>query len=157
MEVPRLRVELELQLLAYATAIATRDLSPVCDPHHGSRQRRIFNALSEARDWTHILMDTSQVRYCWATVGTPYYDILNMPLNLSFSSKDSHFLQLKICILEKPTGIVSERLHVSTKSTAIIHILINLWDFDNQHNTYRILRVSIWMNECYNWMLISEI
>ena len=46
MEVPRLGAELELQLLAYITARATRDLSLVCDLHHGSRQRRILNPLS---------------------------------------------------------------------------------------------------------------
>ena len=36
MEVPRLGVQLELQLLAYTTATATPDLSGVCDLHHGS-------------------------------------------------------------------------------------------------------------------------
>ena len=54
-----------------------------------------------------------------------HYDIVNMPFNLSFSSKDSHFLRLKICTLEKPISIISERPHVSIKSTSIIHILIN--------------------------------
>ena len=34
MEVPRLGVELELQLPAYATAIAMRDLNRFCDIHH---------------------------------------------------------------------------------------------------------------------------
>ena len=38
MEVPRLGVELELQLLAYTTAIVTPDPSRVCDLHHGSGQ-----------------------------------------------------------------------------------------------------------------------
>ena len=33
MEVPRLGVALELQLLVYATATATQDLSHVCNPH----------------------------------------------------------------------------------------------------------------------------
>ena len=37
------------------------DLSCVCDIHHSSRQHRIFNALSEARDPTCIFMDTSWV------------------------------------------------------------------------------------------------
>ena len=50
MEVPRLGVEWELQLPAYATATATPDLSCICNLHHSSRQRRIFNQLSEARD-----------------------------------------------------------------------------------------------------------
>ena len=50
MKVPRLRVELELQPTAYATATATQDPSCICDLHHSSRQRRIRNPLSEARD-----------------------------------------------------------------------------------------------------------
>ena len=37
MEVPRLGVETELQLPAYATATATLDLSLICDLHHSSR------------------------------------------------------------------------------------------------------------------------
>ena len=61
-EVPRLGVELELQLPAYTTATATRDLSHVCDLHHSSQQRRILNPLSEARDRTRNLMDTSWVQ-----------------------------------------------------------------------------------------------
>ena len=50
MEVPRLGVESELQLLAYATAIAMSDLSHVCDLHHSSWQRWTLNPLNEARD-----------------------------------------------------------------------------------------------------------
>ena len=50
MEVPRLGVELELQLLAYATATAMPDLSRICDLHHSLQQRWILNPLSEARD-----------------------------------------------------------------------------------------------------------
>ena len=52
MEVPRLGVESELQLLAYTTATATWDPSRICDPHHSSQQRWILNPLSEARDGT---------------------------------------------------------------------------------------------------------
>ena len=50
MEIPRLGVELELQLLAYTTATVMQDLSQVCDLHHSSWQCRILNLLSEARD-----------------------------------------------------------------------------------------------------------
>ena len=62
MEVPRLGVQLELQ--PPACAIATRDLSCVCDLQHSSQQHQILNPLSEARDQTRVLMDTSRDYYC---------------------------------------------------------------------------------------------
>ena len=71
MEVPRLGVQSELQLLAYTTATGTRDRSHVCDLHHSSWQHWFLNPLSEAWNQTHILMDTSQVHYHWAITGTP--------------------------------------------------------------------------------------
>ena len=71
MEVPRLGVKSELQLLTYATATATWDPSHVCDLHHSSRQCWSLNPLSEARDQTYNLMDTSWTHFCCATTGTP--------------------------------------------------------------------------------------
>ena len=65
--VPGSGVELELQLPAYTTAIATWDLRLVCDPHHSSWRHWILNQLIKARDRTHVLMDTSWVCYHWAT------------------------------------------------------------------------------------------
>ena len=64
-EVPRLGVQSDLQLPAYATATATatQDLSHVCNLHHSSRQCQIPNPQSKARDGTHILMDTSRVHF----------------------------------------------------------------------------------------------
>ena len=63
MTIPRLGVESELQLLAYATAPAPPmiDLSHICDLHHSFVAMADPKALSEARDGTRILMDTSQV------------------------------------------------------------------------------------------------
>ena len=62
MEVPRLVVKLELQLLAYGIAIATTpDLSHVYNPHHSSQQLRNLNSLSKARDQTLIFMNTSWI------------------------------------------------------------------------------------------------
>ena len=45
-----LGVELGLQLLAYAIALATLDLSCICDLCHSLKQHRILNPLSEAED-----------------------------------------------------------------------------------------------------------
>ena len=67
MEVPRLGVESELKLLAYARAIATPDPSL----HHSSRQRRILNSLSDARGRTCNLMVPSRICFHCATMGTP--------------------------------------------------------------------------------------
>ena len=37
-----------------------RSISRFCNLHHCSQQHQIPNPLSKARDWTHILVDTSQ-------------------------------------------------------------------------------------------------
>ena len=72
MEVPRpgQGFQLQLQLPAYTTATAKRDLSHIFDLHHSSWQRWISNPLSVDRDRTHILMDTSQVYFQCTTGGT---------------------------------------------------------------------------------------
>ena len=69
MEVPRLGVKLELQLLA--TATATPNLSHVCDLHHSSWQCCIPDPLSEGRDRAQILMDNSQIHFHCTTTVTP--------------------------------------------------------------------------------------
>ena len=56
MEIPKLEVKLELQVPTYATA--RQDPNHLCNLHHSCW---ILNPLSEARDPTHILMDTSPV------------------------------------------------------------------------------------------------
>ena len=49
MEVPRLGVQLELQLPACASATATSGLSSVCDLHHNSRQHRILKPTEQGQ------------------------------------------------------------------------------------------------------------
>ena len=44
----------------------------VCDPHHSSWQCLIPNPLRQARNRTCILLDTSQISFCWATMATPF-------------------------------------------------------------------------------------
>ena len=62
-EVPWLVVESELQLLVYTTATATQELSHVCNLYHSSRQRWILDPLSEARDQTRVLTNTSKIHF----------------------------------------------------------------------------------------------
>ena len=64
-------VKSELQLPAYTTATTMQDLSCVFDLHHSSQQHLILNPLFEARDRACILMDTSQICFCCAMMGTP--------------------------------------------------------------------------------------
>ena len=61
MKFPRLGVKSELQLLAYLTATATQDPS------------QLLNPLSDARDQTCILMDTSRVQAVVRSHGNSLY------------------------------------------------------------------------------------
>ena len=60
MKVPRPGGESELQLLACATATATLDLSCNWELHLTLWQLQILNPLRRAREWTCILIDTSE-------------------------------------------------------------------------------------------------
>ena len=51
----------DLQPLSYTTATAMQDPSRICYLPHSSWQHHILNPLSEARDRTCILLDTSRV------------------------------------------------------------------------------------------------
>ena len=62
MDVPRLGVVLELQLLAYTTTTATRDLSHICHLCCSLRQHQILNPLSKT--WLH-----PHLHRHWATMG----------------------------------------------------------------------------------------
>ena len=73
MKVPRLGVQLELQLLACDTGIAMPDLSCVRNLHHSSRQSQVLNPLSEASYQTHVLMDTSWVCQPLSHKGKPNF------------------------------------------------------------------------------------
>ena len=76
MEVPRLGVESELLLPAYARVTATPNPNCICDLHHSSQQHRILNPLSKARDRTHNLMVPSWIHFHCTMMGTPLGEIL---------------------------------------------------------------------------------
>ena len=67
MEVPRLGVVSELQLLAYTTTRAMPDPSHICNLHHCLQQCWILNPLSETRDRTSNLMVPSWICFCCTT------------------------------------------------------------------------------------------
>ena len=74
----------------YTTATVTWDPSCMCEVHYSSRQHQIPNPLSEARDRSHVLMDTSWICFCCPTMGLPTSKILNS--NIPYS--DNYFLSI---------------------------------------------------------------
>ena len=59
-------------LAAYGVSQARIPIgSTAASLHHSSQQHQILNPLNEARDRTHNLMVTSQIRFCCTTAGTP--------------------------------------------------------------------------------------
>ena len=68
-QVPRLGVESELQLPAYTTAKAA--VQAVAATYTTAHDNAGSLILSDARDWTCILMDISWIHFPCATMGTP--------------------------------------------------------------------------------------
>ena len=120
--VPRLGVELELQLPAYTTAPAMPDLSCVWDLHHSSWQRWILNSLSEAKDWTCVLMDPSKIHFHCTTTETPTSQILN-PLSYNRNSW--------LCIFRPFPELFVQQVPVATLESLAQFPVKN-----NQLNTY---------------------
>ena len=73
MEVPRLGVQSELQLLAYTRATETSDLSRVCDLRHISRPHRILNPLERGQGSNCNLMVPGGIHFRCASTGTPRF------------------------------------------------------------------------------------
>jgi len=118
MEIPRLGIELELQLPAYTTATATRDPSRICDLHHSSQQCWILNPPGKARNRTHNLLVPHWIRFCCATTGTPGFLVcaeeagqglgalqtsLSNPVRSSFVEKT----QTQLLVTRPPAGRVN--------------------------------------------------
>ena len=131
MDNPKLGVQLELQLPAYATAIAPPDPSCICNLHHGSQQRWILNLLSKASDGTCNLMVPSRICFCYAKMGTPAVVIVN-PV--------SQWLILDMLIW---TSIFS---HVNTTTVTFVDKIASahkntpickFWFFKTHANTHR--------------------
>ena len=99
-------MSLKLELPAYTTATAMEDPSGICDLHHSLWQYHILNLLSEARDWTRILMDTSQLlnllSHNWNSHPSTYDPELSSLTHLSsweLPEDKSHYL-IQFCASE---------------------------------------------------------
>ena len=57
----------------YTITTATRDPCHICDLYQSSWQLWNPSPLSQARNWTCIFLDTTQIRVRWAMMGTPMY------------------------------------------------------------------------------------
>ena len=86
---------------AIATATAAPDPSRICKLHHSSWRCQIFFfflqceiliPLSEARDWTHILMCTNLICFHWATMGTSRQYIFSIKCD-NLACKHYYFLE----------------------------------------------------------------
>ena len=82
MEVPRPGVESELQLLAYATAMATWYLSLICDLCCSLQQCQILSPLSKARDKTPSSWILCQILNPLSHNGNSYFPNLMKDINL---------------------------------------------------------------------------
>ena len=51
--------------------------SCICNLYHSSWQHQILNTLSQARGWTCVLMNASQIRFCWDMTRTPEPQMLS--------------------------------------------------------------------------------
>ena len=97
MEVPKLGVKAWAAAAGLPHTHSSVGSEPlVCDLHLSSQQCRILYLLSNARDWTYILMVTSQIHFCWATMGTP--QSLCLILSYSYCLLLSH---LRVCEKKK--------------------------------------------------------
>ena len=69
MEVPKLGVKLELELLAYAYTTAMPEPSQVCDLYHEAKSVTYTTAHSNARSLTHWLRLGIKTSSSWILVG----------------------------------------------------------------------------------------
>ena len=87
------------------------------------QQCRILNLLSSPKDWTHILMDTSRVRYRWAHNANSYFLVFLVNMSTAVIFSPSHPMWAR---------------HSSHQNVESISSTPLLWDvlmtcFDQQH------------------------
>ena len=159
MEFPRLGVQSELQLLTQTTATATPDLSLVWDLHQSSRQHQILNPLREARNWTCLLMDTSQIHFHWATIQNSYKLFLDLTM-FYLRKLGSIFCCIQLRTLTNTWWFEVdkdlEKLHLGRRNVLICSIDIDpsLSYFSLailSNSGYEVEIVAVWMNPDVSW------
>ena len=113
---------------AYTTATATWDPSHVFNLYHRSWQHWIPDPLSEARDRTHILMDTSWICFHCTTTGTP--TLLNFEDHCPRPIKchgDQHLWLTLFPSISKPHLVASEA-HTQLPKAAVPKLTNQLAD-----------------------------
>ena len=121
MEIPRLGVELELQLPAYTTA--GQDPSHICKLHHSSLQCWILNPLSEARDQTYdvmVLRLVSTAPWQESPMGHPKSTSrLGLRRQNIQIIRAVTYLMASSCRNSMPKYIIKPKKNISTNSSAI--------------------------------------
>ena len=132
MEVPRLGVKSEPQLLTYATATATWDLSHVCDRCCSVWQWQILNRLSRIWDRTCNLMHISQVHCHEPGIEPTSWGSISQVLNpavlshngnsyFSISSTTLKLLTCQACLCSPlPGPLFSTLLSICIRQVSII-------------------------------------
>ena len=109
MKVPRLgvKLELDLQLPAYATVTAMPDQSCLFDLYHSSWQCQVLNPLRKAKDGTRIFMDPSWVHFRWATMGTPeFFPFLKKDIDTCLEHFQKGIYNLGTELFTTPTPLI---------------------------------------------------
>ena len=97
-EVPRLRIESELHLPAYTTAIAMPDPSHIWNLHHSSGKAGFLTRWARPRikpvsSWILVKFVTS-----WATGGTPSESYIVSSTKRQRGSRDSNSITCSVCV-----------------------------------------------------------
>ena len=107
-----------------------------------SGQHRILNPLSKARDQNCVLMDTSQISFCWAAMGTPI-------INDFVASCDGHLeniSSLTTADLRTLTSFIIQYENLYSLISSLILSIGNLWS-----SHWQIQNVQ---NSFFSWKLI---
>ena len=126
------RGQIRVQPLAYPSATAKWNPSCIWNLHHSSGQCQILNSLSEARDQTCNLMDTSEIHFHWATTGTPRnliwsqllvcsVKIMRIYLNLLSLIKNYPFSEFPGGLVVKDSSIVTAVVWVRSLAQELLY------------------------------------